>query len=105
LKIIRHVRRTAWCAATLGVTLAPLAYVGAGWKDLRDAFLEIAAAYFPLLLGTNSGRLSASEAPQTLIPRSRMIIAVALVVFAIFVATLGRGLSIDPLRTFHSLNR
>jgi hypothetical protein len=90
--VTRHVRRTAWCAATLGATLAALAYVGAGWEDLRDAFLEIGAASFPLLLGTNSGSLSASAAPQTLIPRSRLIIAVALVVFAIFVATLGRGL-------------
>jgi hypothetical protein len=90
--VTRHVRRTAWCAATLGATLAALAYVGAGWEDLRDAFLEIGAASFPLLLGTNFGGLSASQPPQTLIPRSRMIVAVALGVFATFVATFGRGL-------------
>jgi hypothetical protein len=94
--VVLHVRRTAWCAATLGATLAALPHAGAGWQDLRDAFLEFGAASFPFLLSRRIAIASASEAQRALIPRSRAIIAVALMVFAVFAATLGRGLLIPP---------
>jgi hypothetical protein len=88
----RHVCRTTRCAATLGATLVALAYAGAGVGDLRDAFLEFGAASFPLLLTQSSAGRSASESTSMVIVRSWPVITAATVVFALFVATMGRGL-------------
>jgi hypothetical protein len=91
--IARTVARTAWLAATLGALLAASAYDGTGWMALRNALLEIGAASFPLLLIPTAPALSGiTLLTPTHISRSRLTISVALLVFALFIATLGRGL-------------
>jgi hypothetical protein len=76
--------------ATLGAVLAALVYAGEGWTDLRDAALEIGGSSFPLLL---IPRRSGEEiAGAALIASSRITIFLSLVTYAVFAATLGRGL-------------
>ncbi len=90
----RRVARTLWIAASIGAAVAAFAYQGEGWGDLRDAVLEIAACAFPLLF-IPLGRLKprATETSIT-IPRSYVAIVFSLVVFGIFIATLGRGVAL-----------
>lgn len=87
----RSVARIVWVAATIGATLAALAYSGNINGDLRDAVLEISAASFPLLIIPR--RSDKSSSPNAVIARSYLTIALAVAVYAVFVATLGRGLS------------
>jgi hypothetical protein len=87
----RRVARTAWGAATLGAVLAALAYSGTGWVDLRDASLEIGGATLPWLW-LRSPRVARPDVATARIVRSVPIIVASLIVFALFVATLGRGL-------------
>ena len=84
--------RTLWLSATIGAALAALAYTGGVPGDLRDAVLEIGAASLPLLfLGRRAAQPTAGAAAA--VTRSYPVIALALVVFAVFVVTLGRGLA------------
>ena len=89
--VARRVARTAWVTASIGAILAALVYSGEGWANLRDAALEIGAAACPWLLIPRQRRAQVDAVAPVRIERSRTIIAVSLVVFAIFVATLGRG--------------
>jgi hypothetical protein len=86
----RRVARTVWVAASLGAALAALVYAGEGWADLRDATLESGGSSFPLLFIPRRSREEIVRA--TIIAPSGITIFLSLVVYAIFVATLGRGL-------------
>lgn len=88
----RGMARTAWTAAFLGAALAALAYSGEGFDDLRDAVLEIGASSWPLLIIPRSNRSAAEVPPAAVIGRSWQFISASAAVYAIFVATLGRGL-------------
>ncbi len=88
----RSIARTAWTAASLGAALAALAYSGEGLTDLRDAVLEIGASSWPLLIIPRSNGSAAQAAPAAVIERDWIFISASAVVYAIFVATLGRGL-------------
>lgn len=90
--IARGVARTAWIAATVGAALAALAYSGEGWTDFRDAVLEIGASAWPLLLIPRSDGGTSEPAPAVFIALNRATIVSSAAVYAIFVATLGRGL-------------
>jgi hypothetical protein len=86
----RAVARTAWIAATLAAFAAALCYRGAPlWPDLRDAVLEIGLASIVLLIiprgKTRMPRMAAH------IGRSYPVVIAAVLVFAAFAATLGRG--------------
>ena len=87
--IARSVARAVWISATLGSAVSAALYVGHDWGNFRDAMLEIPVASFPLLIvpfGRGESRLSAQY-----IARSYPMIVLALVVYAAFAATLGRG--------------
>jgi hypothetical protein len=93
-RVARKAARTVWVSATLGALAAALVYTGQGWGDLRDAFLEIGLSSVPLLfIPTGTGRTGVQDAASQ-IPRSPFAIALAAAVFALFVATLGRGVAI-----------
>ena len=87
----RAVARTALLGAILGDALAALAYRGHGWNNFRDAVLEVGAASFPLLFLPRRRR-GVDEEPGVFVERSPLLIAQCLVVYAVFVATLGRGI-------------
>ena len=91
--IARRVARTLWVGASAGAAVAALAYRGEGWGDLRDAVLEIAACAFPLLFIPLNRRKTAAAGTPFVIARSYSAIALSLVVFAVFTATLGRGVA------------
>ena len=78
--------------AAIGAALAALFHMGGGWPDFRDAVLEIGASSVPLLLIARRGRVSAAESAPAPIRRSGPLICVVLAIYALFVATLGRGL-------------
>jgi hypothetical protein len=87
--VARGVARTVWAAAAIGAAVAAALYVGHDWGNFRDAVLEIAVASFPLLIvpiGRGASRLSTQY-----IARSYPLIALSLIVYAAFAATLGRG--------------
>jgi hypothetical protein len=86
----RRISRIAWVTASLGAALAALVYAGEGWADLRDAALEIGGSSFPLLLIPRRSR--EENVCAALIAPSKITIYWSLVIYAIFVATLGRGL-------------
>jgi len=86
----RAIARTAWIAAALGATLA--AALGPDWGDLRDAFMEIGLASFPLLLIPRGIHEDPTASSRPTIVRSGAAIVLALVVYGIFAATLGHGL-------------
>jgi hypothetical protein len=86
-------------AGILGAVLATVPFTlragGAdAWGDLRDAGLEIGACALPLLWVPRRGVFATSPEAATFIPRSVQTLAVALVVYSVFVATLGRGIGI-----------
>jgi hypothetical protein len=86
----RRVAITVWVTASLGAILAALAYSGDGWADLRDATLEISVSSFPLLFIPRRSRGEIIAA--NVIAPSGITICLSLIVYAIFVETLGRGL-------------
>jgi len=90
--IARPIARAIWIAATLGAGLAALVYRGEAQGDLRDAVLEIGVASLPLLF-IPSGRTMEVAGRSAPLPRSYVTIAIAVIVFALFAATLGRGVS------------
>lgn len=89
-KAARAVARTVWLAATVGIVLATSA---GRWRGFSDAIMEIGLASFPLLLIPRSKRDRPQPSFSPAIPRSYPVVVLAIVVFAVFVATLGRGIS------------
>lgn len=86
----RTVARTAWIAATLAAAAAALCYRGTPlWPNVHDAVLEIGLASIALLL-IPRGKTRMPRMPA-LIARSYPAVLAAVIVFAVFVATLGRG--------------
>jgi hypothetical protein len=88
----RGVARSAWAAASIGAALAALAYAGEGFGDLRDAILEIGASSWPLLVIPRSNPSTAEALPEEFILRNWTVVCTSAFAYAIFVATLGRGL-------------
>ena len=85
----RAIARTAWIAATLGATLA--AALGPGRGDLRDASLEIGLASLPLLFIPREVHETSNTPATAAIPRSGLLMTMAVIVFVAFAVTLGRG--------------
>jgi small basic protein len=85
----RAVARTSWLSAALGATLAATA---GGVRGLPDAVMEIGLASFPLLFIPVHQREMPDALSSPPIARSYPVAALALIVFAVFVATLGRGI-------------
>ncbi len=92
-KRARSVARIAWLSATIGAGLAALAYNGGVNGDLRDAVLEIGAASLPLLFIRLRGPQISDGRQPAVIARSYPVIVAAVIVYAGFAATLGRGLT------------
>jgi hypothetical protein len=92
--VARAVARTMWLSATVGAAIAALAYTGPGWGDLRDAVLEFAGASFPLLFIPIGWRGAEPIERPAFIPRSPIVIVVAVVVYGLFILSLGRGLAL-----------
>jgi hypothetical protein len=90
--VARRVARTAWVSATAAAAIAAAAYTGPASGSLRDAVLEIGAAAWPLLFIPAGSRTRDPAAATGTLRRNRATLATAAVVYAIFVATLGRGL-------------
>lgn len=87
----RRVARAAWVAATVAAVLAALLYRGQPYaQNIRDTVLEFGLAAIPLLILPRESDLP----PQTraLIGRRWSVIGMAVIVFAVFAATMGRGL-------------
>lgn len=93
----RRVARTAWATASIGAALAALAYTGEGFGDLRDAILEIGASSWPLLIIPRSNSSTPEALPAGIIVRNWTVVCASALVYAIFVATLGRGLRLLTL--------
>jgi hypothetical protein len=101
-RVARAVARKAWTGATMGAAIAALAYAGPGWAgNLRDAVLEIGLASFPLLvipsgplgpLSPRGSRRVEEAQPSAFLARSTITIVLSAVIYAIFVASLGRGI-------------
>ncbi len=90
-KKARAVARTVWLTATIGAALAAWAYTGGVGRDLRDAVEEIGGASFPLLFLPIRSRSAVEGA--AVISRSYPLTIFAVIVFTIFVLTLGRGMA------------
>jgi hypothetical protein len=84
--------RLSWCAASAAAVLATAFYAPNRWAAMVQGALEIGASSIPLLrLGRYVRPQSAIAEPA--IGRSMGWIAAAIVMYAAFVATLGRGIS------------
>jgi hypothetical protein len=92
-RVARTVARTAWISASVGAAVAALAYAGHGWGDLIDAVLEIGGASFPLLFIPLTDRQIEERRPSSFIARSSITIVLAAIIYAVFVACLGRGIT------------
>jgi hypothetical protein len=92
-RVARIVARTAWVSATVAAALAALAYTGHGWGDLRDAVLEFGGGSFPLLFLPLGNRQIEERGPSSFLARSPITIVLAAIVYAVFVARLGRGIT------------
>lgn len=92
-RVARAVVRTAWASATVGAAVAALGYAGPGWGDLRDAVLEIGGASFPLLFIPRRSRQAEGTQPSAFVARSTITVVLSAVIYAIFVASLGRGMA------------
>jgi hypothetical protein len=90
--VARRIARIVWLSATLGAGLAALGYRGQNWGNLRDAVLEIGVASAPLLFLPGDGRARVDIRSGAHLERSYFIMALALIVFGVFVLTLGRGI-------------
>ena len=73
--------------------VAALAYRGQGWKDLHDAVFEIGGASLPLLFIPLRGSRTVGEGSPAPMTRSPIAIGAAVVIYALFVATQGRGVA------------
>ncbi len=85
----RRAARVAGLATVASAGLAALTYTGRGGHDLHDAVLEIAAGAVPLLF---IPRGSSTDGEGVTLRRNPLLIVSAIVVFAAFTATLGRGI-------------
>jgi len=92
-RVARAMARTAWLSATVGAGVAALAYRGQGWKDLHDAVFEIGGASLPLLFIPLRGSRTVGEGSPAPMTRSPIAIGAAVVIYALFVATQGRGVA------------
>ena len=92
-KMARSVARTAWLSAAIGAALAAFAYTGGLNGDLQGALLEIGVASFPLLFIPFRKQPPPNGNSVAVIVRSYPVTILALAVYALFVATLGRGLT------------
>jgi hypothetical protein len=92
-QVARTVARIAWISATVAAAVAALAYKGHGWGDLGDAVLEIGGSSFPLLFIPRRSRQIEQSRPSPFIARSSITLVLAAIVYAIFVASLGRGIT------------
>lgn len=90
LQQARATARAAWIAAALGATVAGA--FGPDGGDLRDAVLEVGLASVPLLLIPLYRHKTAGALATSAITRSRLLISAAMIVFGLFVATLGHGI-------------
>jgi hypothetical protein len=90
--LVPHVLWTAWIAATVATALATLTYAPAPFAAMWQAVLEIGVASLPLLF---VARRLPSPQPEGgwHIGRSLGWIAGAAIVYIVFVATLGRGIT------------
>jgi hypothetical protein len=88
----RAMARTVWISATLGAALAALAYQGHGWGNLRDSILEIGLASFLFLFIPVRSRRAENASSPAVLERSYFTIALAVLIYAVFVATMGRGI-------------
>lgn len=88
----RRVARTIWIAAAAGASLAGAAYTAHDWGNFGDSVLEIAVASFPMLLVPFGGSSESTHSVR-FIARSYGTIVFALVAYAAFVATVGRGIA------------
>jgi len=91
LRMARAGARTIWISATAGAFLAAVVYGGPGWRDLHDSVLEIGGASLPLLFIPFRSR-AVEGASSALVTQSKIMIVVAVVIYAVFVASLGRGI-------------
>jgi hypothetical protein len=89
--VARGMARMIWLGGTMAAGLAGLAYRGAGLHDLHDAVLEIGGAAIALLIIPVGGARRDAQ-PGAALARSYVTAGIALVVFAVFVLTLGRGI-------------
>jgi hypothetical protein len=88
---IRALLFAAWAAATLAASAAAAAYAPDRLRAVHQAFLEIGAASVPLLM--LAGRMSTGRPRPPSASRQHLSwIASAAIVYAVFVATLGRGI-------------
>ena len=87
-----RIARIAWAAASLGAAAAALLNVGHGWAGFRDAVLEVGAASLPLLLIAARPDATAPAAGVAPLRRNGWVIGLSLALYALFAATLGRGL-------------
>jgi hypothetical protein len=92
-RVARTVARIAWISATVAAAIAALAYKGHGWGDLGDAVLEIGGSSFPLLFIPRRDRQIEQSQPSPVIARSPITIVLAAIIYAVFVASLGRGIT------------
>ena len=92
-KQARSMARVVWLCATMGTMLAAFDYSGGMPGDLRGAVLEIGVASFPLLFIPLHGRQSIASHPTCAITRSYPVIVLALATYAVFLVTLGHGLT------------
>jgi hypothetical protein len=90
--LARRAAQVAWVAASLGAALAALLHGGRGWAGFRDAVLEISAASVPLLFIARMSHVSAVASSPAPIRRNWKVMCLSLAIYAVFVATLGRGL-------------
>jgi len=81
--------RAVWLAASVAAVAAAAFYAGDKAAAMEQAFLEIGAASFPLLL---MGYRIPAKPDTPPIARNRAWIAISAIVFIAFTATLGRGL-------------
>jgi hypothetical protein len=90
--LARRAARMAWTAATLGAALAAILDVRHGWAGFGDAVLEIGGASVPLLFTAGVSGGSAPAGGFAPLRRDWRVIGSSLGIYALFVATLGRGL-------------
>jgi hypothetical protein len=88
----RGLLRMAWFAATLSACIASLFYAPDRLEATHQAALEVGLAAFPLLAHPYA-KPRAGAPVEGAIERSWAWIGGALLLFAAFVATLGRGIS------------
>jgi hypothetical protein len=91
--VARGMARMVWLGGTVAATLAGLAYRGTGWHDLHDAVLEIAGASIALLF-IPVGRAQADVQSAAVLARNYATVGFAIVIFAAFALTLGRGIGV-----------